>query len=117
MEARLRRAEGWLDAHPNDPALLLAAGRLCVRLKLWGKARQYLERSLALAPGAGAWEALGDACAGQGDATQAQRCYRNALAAVRGESVPPAATAAGGIDTRGIAVEERDQHGVPRLRG
>jgi hypothetical protein len=31
--------------------------------------------------------------------------------------VPPAATAAGGIDTRGIAVEERDQHGVPRLRG
>ncbi|MDO1529353.1 heme biosynthesis HemY N-terminal domain-containing protein [Fulvimonas sp. R45] len=118
MEARLRRAEGWLDAHPNDPVLLLAAGRLCVRLKLWGKARQYLERSLALEPGAGAWEALGDACAGQGDATQAQRCYRNALAAVRGEAVPRAGGAPGpGIDTRGIAVEERDQHGVPRLRG
>ena len=117
LESRLRRAEGWLDAHPNDPSLLLALGRMCVRLKLWGKARQYLERSLALAPGAGAWEVLGDACA-QGDATQAQRCYRNALAAVRGESVPPVAAAAGGgIDTRGIAVEERDEHGVPRLRG
>lgn len=118
LESRLRRAEGWLDAHPNDPSLLLALGRMCVRLKLWGKARQYLERSIALAPSAGAWEALGDASADQGDVQQAQRCYRNALAAVRGEFVSPTAIAEGdSIDTRGIAVEERDQHGVPRLRG
>ncbi|MEO6926144.1 MAG: heme biosynthesis HemY N-terminal domain-containing protein, partial [Rhodanobacter sp.] len=48
VEARLRRAEGWLDAHPNDANLLLTLGRMCVRLKLWGKAHQYLQRSLAL---------------------------------------------------------------------
>lgn len=118
IEARLRRAEAWLDAHPNDAHLLLTLGRMCVRLKLWGKAKQYLQRSLALAPGVGAWEALGDAFAGQGDAEQAQRCYRNALAMARGETVHPASTQAGGvIDTSAIAMEERDEHGVPRLRG
>ena len=60
LDARLRRAEGWLDAHPNDAGLLLALGRMCVRLGLWGKARKYLERSLALSPSAGAWEALAE---------------------------------------------------------
>lgn len=118
LAARLGRAEGWLSDHPNDPALLLAAGRICVRSRLWGKARQYLERSLALEPSSGAWEALGDAQAGQGDAAQAQRCYRNALAMARGEVVQPESSdTAGVIDTRAIAIEERDEHGVPRLRG
>lgn len=118
VEARLRRAEGWLDAHPNDANLLLTLGRMCVRLKLWGKARQHLERSLALVPGASAWEALGDAFAGQGDAEQAQRCYRNALALGRGDAAAPLAQRANPLqpDTHPIAIEERDVHGVPRLR-
>lgn len=118
VEARLRRAEGWLDAHPNDANLLLTLGRMCVRLKLWGKARQYLERSLALTPSVAAWEALGDAFAGQGDAEQAQRCYRNALAFARGEPIAALAqrAQAGQINTQPIAIEERDVHGVPRLR-
>ncbi|MFC5527320.1 heme biosynthesis HemY N-terminal domain-containing protein [Rhodanobacter ginsengisoli] len=118
VEARLRRAEGWLDAHPNDARLLLTLGRMCARLKLWGKARQHLERSLALEPGAAAWEALGDTFAGQGDAAQAQRCYRNALAFARGEPVAPLKQSAhaGQPDTHPIAIEERDVHGMPRLR-
>jgi HemY protein len=118
VEARLRRAEGWLDGHPNDASLLLTLGRMCVRLKLWGKARQHLERSLALAPGTAAWEALGDAFAGQGDAEQAQRCYRNALAFGRGQAVIPLAQSANPLqpDTHPIAIEERDVHGVPRLK-
>jgi HemY protein len=116
LETRMRRAEGWLDAHPNDPALLTALGRMCVRLKLWGKARAYLERALALTPDPLAWEALGDACVGQGDMSQAQRCYRNALALARGEVAEPLPEIrASRIDTRPVAVEERDVHGVPRL--
>ncbi|HEY8585838.1 MAG TPA: heme biosynthesis HemY N-terminal domain-containing protein [Rhodanobacter sp.] len=117
VEARLRRAEGWLDAHPNDANLLLTLGRMCVRLKLWGKAHQYLQRSLALAPGSAAWEALGHAFAGQDNAAQAQRCYRNALAFGRGEAVTPLAQSADPRqpDTHPVAVEERDVHGVPRL--
>jgi HemY protein len=118
IEARLHRAEGWLDAHPNDATLLLALGRMCVRLKLWGKAHQYLNRSQALAPTSAAWEASGDAFAGQGDLANAQRCYRNALAATRGETIAPSTQAVNPAypDTHPTAVEERDVHGVPRLR-
>ena len=118
VEARLRRAEGWLDAHPNDANLLLTLGRMCVRLKLWGKARQHLERSLALTPSVAAWEALGDSFAGSGNAEQAQRCYRNALALIRGDAVDqlPQEHRAGRLDTRPVAIEERNEHGVPRLR-
>lgn len=118
LEARLRRAEVWLDAHPNDPGLLLALGRMCVRLRLWGKARGYLERALAIAPSPGAWEALGDTCAAQGDVPLAQRCYRNALALTRGDAVVelPRESRLSHPDTRSLAVEERDAHGVPRLR-
>lgn len=118
LEARLRRAESWLDGHPNDANLLLTLGRMCVRLKLWGKANQYLQRSLALAPSAGAWEALGDTFAGQGNPEQAQRCYRNALALIRGDAVEslPQEQRADRLDTRPVAIEERNEHGVPRLR-
>jgi HemY protein len=119
LDARLRRAEGWLDAHPNDPSLQLALGRMSVRLKSWNKARQYLQRSLALAPGASAWEAMGDAYAGLGDAALAQRCYRNAIALMRGDAVEPLPEdggVGGRLDTRPIAIEERDVHGVPRLK-
>jgi HemY protein len=119
LDARLHRAEGWLDAHPNDPSLLLALGRMSVRLQFWSKARQYLERSLALMPTASAWEGLGDAYNGLGDAALAQRCYRNAMAMTRGDVVEPLpeSTVVGGkLYTRPIAIEERDVHGVPRLK-
>ena len=117
VEARLRRAEGWLDAHPNDATLLLTLGRMCARLKVWGKARQYLERSIALTPSAAAWEVLGDVFAGEGDAERAQRSYRNALALGRSDAVTPLTTGhdATHPDTHPIAMEERDQHGLPRL--
>lgn len=118
VEPRLRRAEGWLDAHPNDASLLLTLGRMCTRVKLWGKAHQYLQRALALSPSAATWEALGDAYVGQDDSAMATRCYRNALMSARGEptvSLPQAGTP-GQIDTRPVAVEERNQHGVPHLR-
>ncbi|MEH6617258.1 MAG: heme biosynthesis HemY N-terminal domain-containing protein [Porticoccus sp.] len=40
--------EAWLRERPNDPELMLALGRLSQRNQLWGKARDYLESSLAL---------------------------------------------------------------------
>ena len=46
--AGIERAEAWLKAHPQDAALLLTLGRLCVRQALWGKAQSYIEASLAL---------------------------------------------------------------------
>jgi len=47
---RIAQAEKWLQRRPRDGALLLTLGRLCRRQQLWGKARSYLEASLAIAP-------------------------------------------------------------------
>lgn len=46
--ARVARAEAWLRGHPGDAVLLLALGRMCQRLRLWGKAQSYLEASLSV---------------------------------------------------------------------
>jgi len=118
IDARLRRAESWLDAHPNDVSLLLTLGRMCIRLKLWSKAQTYLQRVLALAPSASAWEALGDLHAGQNHDALASRCYHNALAFARGEAIEtlPLNPQTGSVDTRPITIEERSELGVPRLR-
>lgn len=43
---QLQKAESWLSARTEDGVLLLAAGRLALRASLWGKARDYFERSL-----------------------------------------------------------------------
>ncbi|MBS0515639.1 MAG: heme biosynthesis protein HemY [Proteobacteria bacterium] len=116
VAARLRQAEGWIAAQPNSAGLMLTLGRLCNQSELWGKAREYLGRGLAIAPDASLWEALGDACVGLNDNDTAQRAYRNALRAARGEkteSLPD--TLRGALDTRASVVEQRSAHGVPTL--
>ncbi len=45
---QLATAEAWLASQPDNAGLLLALGRLALRCQLWGKARDYLERSLKL---------------------------------------------------------------------
>ena len=116
VAARLRQGESWLDAQPNSAALLLTLGRLCNQSELWGKAREYLGRGLAIEGDAATWEAYADACTGLGDATAAQSAYRNALRALRGEHIDAArALGRSALDTRASVVEERSEHGVPRL--
>lgn len=110
---RLRQAEAWLVAQPNSVGLLLTLGHLCNQSELWGKAREYLTRGLAIEASQPLWEALGDACAGQGDVAAAQRAYHNALRNKGGESVD--LPLRGPLDTRASVVEERSEHGVPRL--
>lgn len=48
--SQIEHAEAWLESHPNDACLLLALGKLCVNCELWGKAQNYLEASLSVAP-------------------------------------------------------------------
>lgn len=116
LPTRTRHAEAWLAIAPNSPALLTTLGRLCRDQQLWGKAIQYLDRATAIDATSLAWEALGDCHAGKGDEGRANRCYSNALHAARGEAVIALATRLGGaVDTQALIVEERDQHGVPRL--
>lgn len=114
IEARLRRAEGWLDAHPDDPALLTTLGRLSAHLEVWGKAREYLGRALAAAPSAATWEALGEVYAGQDNLLLSQRCYRNALRMDRGDPIEPLpGHALGAVDAS--VTDRRDVHGMPHL--
>ncbi len=112
--ARLRVAEGWLPAHPNDTALLVALGRLRLRAGQPQRARDALRRALALQSGCSdGWETLGEVHSALGDPTEALRCYANALRVSRAQ--PAIITARDTADTGAFAVEERDQHGVPRL--
>ena len=46
----LERAESWLRRRPEDPELLATCGKLCLRADLIGKARSYLEASIARRP-------------------------------------------------------------------
>ena len=75
---RIERAEGWLKDRPRDAELLLTLGRLCAQRELWGKARSYLEASLALHPVRDAHIALARLCDRIGLAEEANRHYRAA---------------------------------------
>ena len=115
--ARLRSAQAWLAQAPNSAPLLVTIGRLQAQQNNAAAAEESLQRALALAPSADAWEALGDVRRLAGDTTGATAAYWNALRASRGESVLAIAPlqTRGPVDTQPIAFEERSEHGVPRL--
>ena len=87
---QLKRAEGWLKAHPEDGALLLTAARLCMAVELWGKARSYLESSLAMSPRADAYALYGRLLDQLGEDENAAAAFRSGLGLVTGaaEALP-----------------------------
>ena len=48
LPKQLSSAEKWLQERPNNAALLLALGRICLSNQNWLKAREYFENSLRL---------------------------------------------------------------------
>lgn len=70
----------WLRAHPEDPALLLAAGRLCVRAGLHDEARVYLEKALAVDPSPQGYQVYGALLAESGADEAATEAFRKGLA-------------------------------------
>jgi HemY protein len=79
---QLKRAEGWLKKHGDDPDLLLASARLCLRNELWGKARSYLETVLNLRPTPEAYQEYGNLLNQMGEADAAADAYRDGLGLV-----------------------------------
>ena len=76
----LERAESWLQAASRAiRSLLLALGQLCMQQELWGKARSYLEASLAIEPSHTAYVQLGKLLERIGKPEEASRCYRRGL--------------------------------------
>lgn len=47
---QIELVEGWLKDHPHNAHLLLALGKMCLTRSLWGKAKGYLEASVAISP-------------------------------------------------------------------
>lgn len=86
-EKLLQQLEQWLETRPASPALLICAGRVALRAKLWGKARSFFETAArsgnvhALAELARLYTSLGD-----GDRALSALERRIALL---GESLPP----------------------------
>lgn len=79
LRRRLERAENWLQTRPRDATLLQVLGELCVLDGLWGKAKNYLEASLAIEPGYVATLALGRVLERMGQPELANERYREAL--------------------------------------
>jgi len=79
---QLKIAEGWLKNHGEDPDLLLAAARLCLRNELWGKARSYLETVIGMRPTPEAYQEYGALLTQLGEADAAADAYRDGLGMV-----------------------------------
>lgn len=85
---QLTFAEDLLRTNEQDAALLLTVGRLCLRNQLWGKARHFLEASVAAEPSVEAYNELAALLDNLGEKDLALQCYRNALHAVPGCEAP-----------------------------
>ena len=85
---QLKRAEGWLKNHSEDPDLLLAAARLCLRNELWGKARSYLETVITMRPTPEAYQEYGNLLTQMGEADAAADAYKDGLGMVAAKPLP-----------------------------
>ncbi len=83
---QLTTAEAWTKDHGKDPVLLLTLGRLCVRNRLWGKARIYFESSIGAGARLETYRELGALLEHIGDRDGAMECYREGMGLVAGDS-------------------------------
>lgn len=89
LAKQLKQAETWLKTYPDDAALLLTAARLSLAHELWGKARSYLESSLALLPTADAYALYGRLLTGLGEDERALLAFRSGLQLVSPAAAEP----------------------------
>jgi len=76
----LDRAEGWLSEHGEDAALLFTCAQLATRAELYGKARSFLETSIAIRPRLEAYQLLANLMEQLGDRERSVKALNDALA-------------------------------------
>ncbi|HZF25405.1 MAG TPA: heme biosynthesis HemY N-terminal domain-containing protein [Steroidobacteraceae bacterium] len=76
----LATAEKWLRARREDPVLLVSCARLSMRAELYGKARSYLETSLAIKRDPVTYQLLGSMLEQLGEKEHAARVLHDGLA-------------------------------------
>ncbi len=77
--AQIEQAEKWLKLHPLDTGLLLALGKLCLHQKLWGKAQNYLDASISIAPSREAYNTMALLLEQLGKSADAFNFYHKAM--------------------------------------
>ncbi|MDH5517013.1 MAG: hypothetical protein OEY36_04210 [Gammaproteobacteria bacterium] len=75
----LASCQKWLKSNPRQANLLLAAGKICTVLHLWGKARAFFESSLACQPQADTYLQLALLTEQSEDSSKAQAYYQQGL--------------------------------------
>jgi HemY protein len=81
---QLAMAESWLQNHARDAVLLLSLGRICMRNKLWGKARDYLQESIDVQAIPEAYYEFAKLHEYEGNKEEAALCYEKGLALATG---------------------------------
>lgn len=73
----------WLEQYGQKPELLLTLGKICERIQLWGKAKDYFERCLKMGPNSEASLEYGKLLEQLGESDAATRIYRDGLQSVK----------------------------------
>jgi HemY protein len=76
---QLQVAESYLNNHARDSVLLLTLARICMRDRLWGKARDYLQESLDVQPNPEAYYEFAKLHEHEGNKELAAECYEKGL--------------------------------------
>lgn len=90
VSAAIAQVEAWMQEHGRGAAALRCLGRICLRARLWGKARNYLEESQRLQADADTALALGELAEAMGDAAEAAQRFRDAALGLAERSAQPA---------------------------
>ncbi|MCC5810963.1 MAG: hypothetical protein JJU06_11365 [Ectothiorhodospiraceae bacterium] len=75
----LTTVEAWLKQHPDDPQLLMAAGKLALRSQLWGRGQSYLEAAVSRGAPAEAHYLLADVLERRGEPDKSRYHFRRGL--------------------------------------
>lgn len=78
----LLQAETWLREHPGDADLMFVLGKLARANELWGKAKDYLEKSILLKPEAATYAELAELLAHLGKHKESVDCYHKGLSLI-----------------------------------
>jgi len=82
---RIERTEAWMQRYGYDPVIALVLGRLCISASLWGKAEEYLRRSLSGEQAVEAHLALAELYEALGKPDEAAPHYRSAAIALKSD--------------------------------
>lgn len=69
----------WLKTHGDKPEILTFLGKTCVKVQLWGKAKDYFEKSLSINPSRETFLEYGNLLNKLGDYNEASEKFRQGL--------------------------------------